>query len=350
MSNLRVGVIYWDRTGSSKTYFGHHITNTLSPKKFRDRTPYYADIEAEDKVSFHVISQEEYDRELEYAVEAGIDYFAYTWNSSEKNDRREFIGTTEELLKAQLDEEDNTRRRLHAKSRLRDKIKLCAYILCGNKYSDADVLELMNEMKQDHYEKIDFRPLVILYGGYNPEWIERLNKAADENGVNRPYIAFENTGSRVPDGDCSKADAVTAYSFLYYRKSDDDTYRDFYTRNIEVNENRMKSGIRIIPHFSFGWDPSPRIERPVPWYSGYERVRYMPKPSPDELKTGADMFCGWIEANKNERILDHILIFAWNEFEEGAWICPTYDEKLGLDTSRIAALRDIVGSWKERLC
>ena len=83
---MRIGVVNWERTGSSDTYFGHYISRSLSPAKYRHRTPYYADIISENKIAFHKTSQEEYDKELQYAIDAGIDFFAYTWNSGEKDE------------------------------------------------------------------------------------------------------------------------------------------------------------------------------------------------------------------------------------------------------------------------
>ena len=44
-----------------------------------------------------------------------------------------------------------------------------------------------------------------------------------------------------------------------------------------------------------------------------------------------------------------ILTFAWNEFEEGAWICPTYDDDLNIDSSRVKVFSEMVKNWKQRL-
>ena len=41
--------------------------------------------------------------------------------------------------------------------------------------------------------------------------------------------------------------------------------------------------------------------------------------------------------------------FAWNEFEEGGFICPTYNEDLSVNTDRVHAVREIIKYWKETL-
>ena len=77
--NVRVGVVNWDCSHPSSERWGQYQTRTLSPKKFRTYTPYYADILGEDKIEYHWRNQEEFDRELQYAIDAKIDYFAYVF-------------------------------------------------------------------------------------------------------------------------------------------------------------------------------------------------------------------------------------------------------------------------------
>ena len=81
--NIRVSAINWDSSLPSDTYFGFHQTRTLSPKKYRTVTPYYADVLGENQIGYHLRNQEEIDRELRYAIEAGIDYFSYVFYPDE---------------------------------------------------------------------------------------------------------------------------------------------------------------------------------------------------------------------------------------------------------------------------
>ncbi|MGN0867867.1 MAG: hypothetical protein ACI4SG_09380 [Oligosphaeraceae bacterium] len=46
--------------------------------------------------------------------------------------------------------------------------------------------------------------------------------------------------------------------------------------------------------------------------------------------------------------LGHVLAFAWNEFEEGAWICPTLDAPDAVNRERLHAFRKITDFWRER--
>ena len=70
-----IGVINWDVSVPSTTHAGAWVTQNLSPAKYRTITPYYADIINDNKIDYHYRSLEEYNIELQYAIDAGIDYF-----------------------------------------------------------------------------------------------------------------------------------------------------------------------------------------------------------------------------------------------------------------------------------
>ena len=75
----RVGAVNWDCSVPSSTFFGKASTRALSPAKYRDRTPYYAEVVGSDSIDYRERTLEEYEQEMRYAIEAGIDYFAYCW-------------------------------------------------------------------------------------------------------------------------------------------------------------------------------------------------------------------------------------------------------------------------------
>ena len=83
----RVGVINWDCSPPSDTWFGGYQTRSLSPARYRYLTPYYADVKGPDEISYHRRTPAEYDRELQYAIDAGIDYFAYCWYGEDPHAR-----------------------------------------------------------------------------------------------------------------------------------------------------------------------------------------------------------------------------------------------------------------------
>lgn len=344
-NKITIGVINWDCSLPSDTFFGFHATKSLSPSKYRYATPYYADIISENKIDYHIRTQEEYDRELQYAIDCGIEYFAYCWyGESKKQERAD--GKWWHVNMHEL----SYGRRMHAKSKLREKIKMCAILGVGanlNELSDEEFVSLADEMKQDYYQKIDGRPLLYVYRGYNEPLIDKVNKVCKECGTPKPYVTFMCAWDYNPDiEDFSKADAVSAYSHVV---PDVPTYDEFTDALWDRHEYRKRFKISIIPHFSLGYDPSPRIDNPVPWH-GYEDYRYNNYASEEEVLRGAKKLVDWVNKNKDLCPTGHILTFAWNEFEEGAWICPTYN-KAGtrVDTSRTKAFEKAVNIWKNHI-
>ena len=340
---MRFGVINWDcSVPKETTFFGYHATKSLSPSKYRTRTPYYATVLGENEINFTERSDADYDRELEYAIEAGIDYFAYCWYSNEAFDPKEVEGAPTGPVEGKLHEITKMRKR-HCKSPLRDKIKLAAILVCSHIYFDSDIDALIEEMKGEHYEKVGDRPLVYLFGGYRTDFIERLTSAAEKNGLKKPFFVFFNNGVTSEDGDYSLADGVSAYASTAGSNSFAELYRAVEKEN---NERRDGFGLPSVPFFSFGWNPTPRMDNPVPWH-GYDELPYHPAASEDEILDAAEKFAAWIKADKRNTEIGHVLSFAWNEFEEGGYICPTFDKNGGIDLTRIrvfAKFRKIIDS------
>ena len=73
MQKIRLGAVNWDASIDSSTYFGFYQTNSLSWEKYREWTPFYADIIDKEKISYHNRSVEEYEKEMLYAIDAGLD-------------------------------------------------------------------------------------------------------------------------------------------------------------------------------------------------------------------------------------------------------------------------------------
>lgn len=343
MSNkeITVGAVNWDCSLPDETFFGFYSAKSLSPEKFRSSTPYYAIVEGSNKICYHYRSLEEYEREMQYAIDAGIDYFAYCWYG-ENPKHREY--KWQENLYALT-----YARKMHIKSSLKNRIKLCAIIGVGAKeeeLSAEDMIKLAEEMKQDYYQKIDGRPLVYVFDGYKQETSKILSEVCDKRGTPKPYFVFmcsETSEIKVKKNGVESA--VCEYAFPQSAKN----YDEFISHLIDDLKTRYKLGINVIPQFSLGWNPSPRIENSVPWCN-YEDKTYLPQITKEELLQGAEKFTEYLVENKEHNTTNQILIFAWNEFEEGGYICPTYDDNgKNINTDRVRALAHIVSEWKKKI-
>lgn len=338
---MRIGMINWDSSLPGDTYFGHYTGLTLSPEKYRSRVPYYAKI-TENGVTFPRKSMADAERELQYAINAGIDYFAYCWYSDEA-DPVPVPGL--KASKSCVDPvlwELNHMRKLHMQSPLREKIHLCAIILCSHFYSKTDMRLLADAMQQPYYETVDGRPLVFLFGGYRIDYIHCLRVYAKENGGREPYFVFFNNSGPENLPDYREADAVCDYACVGAAPD----YPALCDICIRKNREREKYGIPVFPHFTLGWDPSPRIEAPVPWTS-YPRENYAPPAKADEIFPAAVRFAEWMRENRENTVPNEVLVFAWNEFEEGGFLCPTLAADGTPDERRLRAFSKVSAMWKK---
>ena len=342
-----VGVVNWDCSLPSNTWFGHYATTSLSPAHFRHCTPYYADVKGPDLIDYHWRSVEEYEREMQYAIDAGIDYFAYCWYGEQKpEDGKDFtpVKVGRENLCDPHVWELATARQLHAKSRLRDKLKMCAILVTLHPLADAEVESLARAMKESWYQTAQGRPLLYLFGGKGKGLLPRIRKTCRVVGARDPYVVALSNSRYDMTGD----DGVQAISAYVDGASGVETFAAAASSRINGNAKRAATGMDLIPTFTLGWNPSPRLEHPVPW-CGYRKTRYMKPATEAEWLQGAQEMADWIRAHRASCPTGHILSFAWNEFEEGGWICPTWRPNGNFDTSRISAFRKVGDIWRREL-
>ena len=334
----RVGVVNWDCSVPSWTFFGRAATRSLGPEKFRDRTPYYAQVVGRDKIEYRYRTVAEYEQEMRYAIAAGIDYFAYCWYdlipqaAEVKCAASAADGHLQEITRARIN---------HVKSPLRDKLHLCAILVTVHPYSDEELLSLALEMREPWYERVGDRPLVYCFNSSKP--MARLRKACRQVGAGDPYaVQMRGVPSAV---ESAQIQALGAYAFC-----DGGTdFASFTAKSIASNAKRAAQGKPVVPHFATGWNPTPRIERPVPWCSYPADLTYVDARTRDDFLHGARELARWIGENRQSCPTGHVLAFAWNEFEEGGWICPTLGEEGKPDTWRVEAFRAAVDVLKGRI-
>ena len=327
----RIGAVNWDCSVPSSTFFGRASSRALGPAKYRDRTPYYAKVAGADSIDCSERSLEEYEREMRYAIEAGIDYFAYCWYDRTPPPGS-LPGASEGSRAADGHLQELTRiRGLHAKSEFRTVLGFCAILVVTHPYSDRELEALADAMADSGYEKIGGRPLVYAYVGPWREPVERLRGICRRRGAADPYVVLMCGGRKTPGArEVSGADALTAYAC----PARAETFSGLVEVSMERNSTRAKAGLPVVPHMTLGWDPSPRIDNPVPWAS-YPRGSYSVARTRNDFAGAAHAMKDWIRNNPGAATTGHVLVFAWNEFEEGGWICPNIGKGGGPDLERV---------------
>lgn len=333
-----VGAIRWDAWHGDASEVGLMVEKTLAPKHWHYRLPFFAKVLGENTVEVRGHTQAIMDQEIAYAHAAGLDFWAFV------------IYPEDYAMSLGLN--------LYLASQNKDKINFCINLQGGweSRGGTAQwpekVSRYVQYFKEPTYQKVlDGRPIVFLYdvdGLVHPQgftsWdeargaLERLRHAAQTAGLLNPYIVAQgwNPETLKKQAQLLELDAVSAYASSAGAKRG--TYADL-ARHTETWWDSFKStGLPVVPLATAGWDMRPRIETPVPWVQGGDSEQYYEPPTPEELASHLTKALEWCQNNPTTAEARVVLIYAWNEFDEGGWLCPTVFE----GTARLDAIGKIL--------
>ena len=298
-----VGAIRWDAyfsTNHPERNVSREVAKALSPEEFHFRAPYFSIINNQGNVEFPEETQEQFDNEMQLASDAGIDYFAYCWYR--ENDIMSYA------------------RKRHLKSKLRKKVKMAAIINVSS-LDDESVTALCEATKDDCYLKFDGHPVIYVFNAVNslPQLRQRITDLLIEKGLKTPFFIGMNaspTPYSVTRIKHSGFDGIGSYGFSAKAQGED--FSSFAKRNQDMCRLRNGMDIEHIPLLCLGHDFRPRIKNPVSWMGG-NNFSYVA--TDDEIYLHAkNIFEIQKENSSNSNTM---LIYAWNEHDEGGWICPT---------------------------
>ena len=159
--------------------------------------------------------------------------------------------------------------------------------------------------------------------------------------VGNPYIVVgvlprDDTGFAASLG----ADAVGAYAIADGQATGD------YGALVRIAEHGWRalsaSGLPVVPTVMAGWDRRPRVENPVPWEKGQRQgvgLKYFfAAPQANELAAHLNDALRWVNEQPATLRAPAVLIYAWNENDEGGWLVPTAP----CDQARIEALHHLL--------
>jgi len=336
-----VGAIRWDAwmpgnrdtAGIGQRNVGQQVAETLSQMKYHWRVPYFTQLAADGiTVSYPAPTMEIFEEEMQYAADAGIDYFAYCMYED---------GSGMEYA-----------RKFHRQSSLRSRVKMSAILNAGKYNMQKHIDELVNDFQQAYYVKVcGGRPLVYLlefFEGTTEGDLEALKNACRKAGVLPPYLVAMFVHRH--DKKQLYFDAVSGYSVDGY---DGISFLELTKRAAARWEDAKTREQKLIPILTAGWDPRPRIERPVTWMQIPEN-RWAQPPTPEEIAAHLQEGMTFVHQNRDICQADTVLFYAWNENDEGGWLVPTgqvdQDGSLLLDvnghlipdTGRLDAIRKVL--------
>jgi len=323
-----VGAIRWDAwVGDTPTFgdttsdnrVGLVVERTLGPNQWHYRLPFFAVELGENEVQVRGNTQQIVDQEILYAVEAGLDYWAFVYYAPGSG----------------LD----SARNLYLSSPYRDAINFCLIFDSGSYLLEAASRQLFVDYFQlPNYQKVlGGRPLVYFFGNseLTREAIDALRADANAVGLLTPYFVYMGwSADEVKTAiETYGLDAGSAYAQV---GKDGQPFVDLAHRAEEGWDTYRQLGIKVIPWVSAGWDPRPRIENPIPWGS-YTEEQWAQAATPAEIASHLQNALLWMGTYPESAEASTIIIYAWNEFDEGGWLCPT----LYNGTDRLDAIRAI---------
>lgn len=336
-----VGAIRWDAWYSHDGKTGSIISQverSLSPARFHYRAPFYAEITGKDSLIIPEFTQEVFDREMEYAKYAGIDYFAYVWYNSDMKAARKF----------------------HTTSKYKNDVKMCVCFDGNAIKKDFARNEMRTLLKQDYYMTVlDGRPLMYyLTSGTNIyeiyEDIIYYRQLAEEIGVKEPYAVIMGDSTNVTKS--ISGDSVSDYAISGSGISFNKLTKLAYNNWEDLNDDNYQ----FVPTITAGWSPEPRYVNPVSWTTVING-RWCEDAKSIEIFNHLAQALSYMQHSnvKNQTKANTVIMYAWNEHDEGGWICPTLkvdkngnqlynsDGTKKLDETRINAVKLAIDFYKQ---
>jgi len=312
-NKVKIGAIRWDAWVGNLNPVGLEVEKCLRPRKYHDRLPFYASIN-QNEVNIRCDSKKIIKQEINYASKYGIDYFAFCWYPFHSG-----LDTARNLF---LEIEQS-------------KIQWCL-IIGTNPFDESDALWLIDQFSKENYLKIHNRPVLYIFD-VNEKLLSIVNYIRKNCAYYHPYLIgmVWNKKQAESMNDLFKLDAVTQYCTSGKNNT---SYQDI--SNLEITKwNEYRTINKVVPWVTTGWDKRPRYDSPVSWENcEHFNIQYIEKPTLIELKNQLHSAYQFQKKNQGELIL----LYAWNEFDEGGFIEPTLTSNGSIDRKKLQAIKEVV--------
>jgi len=334
-----VGAIRWDGwygTGSVVKA----VEASLGPPKYHFRLPWFARVVGEGKVSINGDAQAVVEQEIAYAAKAGLNYWA-------------FVDYCDEASAMHI--------ALNRYRSAKDKkgIRYC-FVEEGPRLDGLGTAawqRLVEHFRHPDYQTVlDGRPLLFVFVKTTrlgrSEWDE-LKRQTLNAGLKPPYLVLMGWHPEEDAKDMAALgfDAISAYA---RGGSYSMTQPSYAEQCAMIRRDRWEKcrALRLpsVTFASAGWDTRPRNERPPPWCTWVTATPDKTPPAQqkplldsvtatsDELATHIREALEWTRANRDLNPANALIIYGWNEHDEGGWLQPTLGPDGRPDEARIRAL------------
>ncbi|OCT15254.1 hypothetical protein A8709_14240 [Paenibacillus pectinilyticus] len=307
-----VGAIRWDgqigdNAVGTLSGVGPEEERAMAPSQWHFRLPFYATEPTTNTDTMSDTTQAIMDQEIAYAKDAGINYWAFDWYGSETG-----------MDKA---------RNLYLSSTHKNDVNW-SVILFTHPLSSSDLTWLVAQFQQPNFQKVaGGRPLVYAYNYsslVDPAQIASLRSQTFAAMGVQPYIVALDYGSSAASSFAAQigADAVSSY---VTSGSNGQSYASLASSEAANWDVYKTTGYKVIPWVTQAWDPRPRIQltSPTYQYASYSSNSYATPSTPIELAGQLQSAINWNANNASSADANTVLMYAWNEFSEGGYLCPT---------------------------
>ncbi|HDM76124.1 MAG TPA: hypothetical protein ENG51_06585 [Deltaproteobacteria bacterium] len=313
-----VGAIRWDGWWHGNLWQEH-----LEPSQYHNRLPFYTTWNG----SIPIVegdAQSVTDQEILYAHDALMDYWAFCWYYPQS-----WPGA----------DSYNYGWKNYLASSHKFDINFCLLIQVAHIGTVSQWPSMIDTFidffKEPTYQTVcNGRPLMYIFSAIDLEShfgsasaardaLDDLRDAAVAEGLELPYIVA--LAWNASDGAyCVNnfgCDAISAYTMPDFSGSNQEyPYSVMATANVNFWNACKNLGKKVIPIVNIGWDNRPR--RPDyagdgPWYT---------EPTMTEWRNHLETALDWNENYPDIAEANAVLIYAWNETDEGGWLHPTISE------------------------
>lgn len=336
-----VGAIRYDAWDAPSAGLTQAEQAALSQAPYADRAPFWASVSGS-TVTLPAATQGRIDSEIGYAAAAGLSFWAFLgWDPADPA---------------------NAALNLYRSSSRRGDIGFCMIEnMQGLYYLGAwlpNVARTIGLMAEPGYHKaFGTRPLLFINAMSDADIIARfgsldatatvlagIRSQCATAGVGDPYIVMMD-GWHVRAADLAGygADAASSYAALGVIASPQ-PYASLAAAAKQWRIDAAAEGVAVVPPLTVGWDYRPRIGGSATYFGGEATGNpnaYWQRATADEIAQHIADGVAWMRANEADAPAQIALAYAWNEFTEGGWLCPT-NAGGAADASRVSALASVL--------
>lgn len=320
---------------------GAETCRSLAVEAWRYRWPFFATLDSRGMAqSFNENRRDVLEREIEDAVQGGLDYWAFTAYP----EHAPLSYTLKTFLACPN----------------RDKMRFCLFVGLWPAYGripddaaeDAYWAYLLRLVRERNYLKVEGNRPVIFIGFFNDAlsrkvlegpWLQ-FTKQLAVVGLGQPYLVCCDGNPKLAKQACDRfgGDALSSYATMS-SKAKAAPYSELAAHAEGFWQRCEETGTPALPICMTGWDRRTRVLNPVSWESFHlepdANQYFYQRGTPEEIAGHIARGVDWYRTHPGRNGTELVLTYAWNEFDEGGWLVPALPPPDGEGSARLDALR-----------